>query len=133
VRERDWCHDRVEKQLPTRLAAFARHVGRNDAWMSLAWLVYGPGTPTAAAGVVVIGEPKREKGRLRVPVCGPGGLRFLQVLQRDRAHFRRAAAIERGTRLPPPPPDMVGDTWHLGPDNDSVLPEQSERVDEGPP
>lgn len=126
VRERDWCHDRIDKRLSTRLAAFARHVGRDDVAMSLAWLVYGPGTPAAAAGVVVIGEPRREKGRLRVPVCGPGGLRFVQVLQRDKPLFRRAMAIERGTRLSAPL-DLEGDTWHLGPDNDSVIPEPSER------
>ena len=97
IRERDWCHDRVDKTLPPRLAKFARKVGRDDAAMSLSWLAFGPGAAaTTPDGIVVIGEARAEKGRLRVPVCGPGGLRFLQVLKRDKAAYR-AAEIGRAS------------------------------------
>lgn len=125
VRERDWCHDRVDKRLPGRLAAFSRIVGRDDVAMSLAWLCFGIGQAHSRHGVVVIGEPRREKGRVRVPVCGPAGLRFVQVLQRDKALTRQALALERGTRLPSPQEaDVVvsGDTWSLGAAHGGVLP-----------
>jgi ribosomal protein RSM22 (predicted rRNA methylase) len=128
LRERDWCHDRVDKGLTERLAAFARLVGRDDVHMSLSWLCWGPGRPTAAPGVVVIGEPRREKGRARLPVCGPHGLRFVQVLQREKALFRRALAVPRGTRLPTPAAAGVavdGDTWSVGAELASILPEQT--------
>jgi ribosomal protein RSM22 (predicted rRNA methylase) len=124
VRERDWCHDRVDKGLPPRLAAFARRVGRDDAAMSLSWLCFGPGAPRARDGVVVIGEPRREKGRARLPVCGPAGLRFVQVLQRDKTLFRRALDVERGARLPSPTDVgavVVGDTWSIGADASDVV------------
>jgi ribosomal protein RSM22 (predicted rRNA methylase) len=124
VRERDWCHDRVDKNLPPRLAAFARLVGRDDAAMSLSWLSFGPGAPPARDAVVVIGEPRREKGRARLPVCGPAGLRFVQVLQRDKSLFRHALAIERGARLPSPTDVdavVLGDTWSVGADAGDVV------------
>jgi len=134
VRERDWCHDRVDKGLPDRLAAFARLVGRDDLHMSLAWLCWGRGHPGSTPGVVVIGEPRREKGRARVPVCGPVGLRFVQVLQRDKALFRRALALPRGTRLPTPAAagaSVAGDTWSLAPDLGSILPSNTNQDDGG--
>ena len=112
VRERDWCHDRVDKQLPERLARFARTVGRDDGAMSLSWLSWSRGlTAAAPAGIVVIGEPRAEKGRVRVPICGPGGLRFLQVLKRDKAAFRVARELPRGHRLPVPAA-LDGETLH---------------------
>ena len=112
IRERDWCHDRVDKTLPPRLAQFARKVGRDAAAMSLSWLAFGRGTAAIAApGIVVIGEPRAEKGRVRVPVCGPGGLRFLQVLKRDKAAYRAAEDLGRGHRLPLPA-GLSGDTLH---------------------
>jgi hypothetical protein len=112
VRERDWCHDRVEKGLPPALARFAEHVGRDDRWMSLSYLAWGTGTATAAAAVVVIGDPGKEKGRVRAPICGPAGLRFLQALKRDRAAFDVVVDLERGARLPVPAA-IDGDTWHV--------------------
>ncbi len=114
LRERDWCHDRVDKTLPPRLARFARNVGRDDAAMSLSWLAFGQGSGgTIAPGIVVIGEPRAEKGRVRVPVCGPGGLRFLQVLKRDKPAWRAAEDLQRGHRLPLPD-GLSGDTMHVG-------------------
>jgi len=103
VRERDWCHDRVDKTLPPRLAAFSRLVGRDDAAMSLAWLTWSIGVRhegvTDVGDVVVIGEARREKGRTRLPVCGPSGLRFLQTLHRDKALTKGVEGLVRGTRL----------------------------------
>lgn len=115
-RERDWCHDRVEKHLPERLARFARLVGRDDALMSLSWLSLGRGPGAAAGqgedGLVVVGEARQEKGRVRLPVCGPRGLRFVQALNRDRAVVDAVAGLDRGDRLPAPK-GVVGDTWAL--------------------
>jgi SAM-dependent methyltransferase len=102
VRSRDWCHDVVDKRLPAQLAAFARAVGRDDAAMSLSWLSLARGLPRVASAdaVVVIGEPQKDKGRVRLPVCGPGGLRFVQALKRHRAAFDAVSSTPRGTRLP---------------------------------
>jgi predicted nicotinamide N-methyase len=136
VRERDWCHDRIDKRLPERLAAFARLVGRDDVHMSLAWLCWGRGQPTAAPGVVVIGEARREKGRARLPVCGPAGLRFVQVLQREKVLFRRVLSIPRGTRLPTPAAvgaTVAGDTWSVGSNHALIIAEGSDRDDGAAP
>lgn len=127
LRDRDWCHDRVEKHLPTRQAAFARLVGRDDALMSLSWLAFGRGTGAAAsqgeAGIVVVGEPRKEKGRVRLPVCGPDGLRFLQALNRDRVVKEALTGLDRGDRLPAPAGRSVaGDTWVLREDGDGEAP-----------
>src|SRR5690606_20844791 len=53
----------------------------------------------ASAVVRVIGEPRVEKGRVRLPVCGPAGLRFLQALKRERPLHDALAAVERGSVL----------------------------------
>jgi hypothetical protein len=106
VRARDWCHDVVDKDLPPELAAFSRAVGRDDVRMATSWLAFshrrvahdvtvGDGAP-----VVVIGTPQKDKGRVRLPVCGPGGLRFVQALKRHRAAFAAVLELPRGARLP---------------------------------
>jgi hypothetical protein len=99
VRERDWCHARIDKALPDRLARFARAVGRDDERMSLAFLVLDD-RPRDDVGIVVIGDALKEKGRARLPVCGPGGLRFLQTLKRDRFAHDALLEVPRGARLP---------------------------------
>jgi ribosomal protein RSM22 (predicted rRNA methylase) len=113
VRGRDWCHDIVNKRLPEQLAAFARSVGRDDASMATSWLSLSRGLPreTVPDAVVVIGEPQKDKGRVRLPVCGPGGLRFVQALKRHREAFTAVSAVPRGTRLPLLAHD--GDIAHL--------------------
>lgn len=106
LRARDWCHARAPKQLPPRLAAFARNVGRDEAQMAYSSLLLDAagagGVPGAAPrrGVLVIGEAHKEKGRARLPVCGPEGLRFVQALKRDRQAFDALLALPRGARLP---------------------------------
>lgn len=102
LRERDWCHARTNKALPPRLAAFARAVGRDADEMAYAFLALSSAAaaPTAERrGVLAIGEAHKEKGRARLPVCGPGGLRFVQALKRDRAAYHALLAVPRGTRL----------------------------------
>lgn len=99
VRPRDWCHARWPKDLPERLARFSRAVGRDDERMAASYLVVGDGPP-AEPSLLVIGEAHKEKGRARVPVCGPGGLRFLQALKRDREAHDALLALPRGARVP---------------------------------
>lgn len=99
VRERDWCHGRIDKDLPEQLARFARAVGRDDERMSASFLVLDD-RPRDQAGIVVIGDAHKEKGRARLPVCGPGGLRFLQALKRDRPAHDALLQVSRGQRLP---------------------------------
>ena len=50
---------------------------------------------------------------MRAPVCGPGGLRFVQALKRDRAVYDAVLALDRGARLPVPAPAPASDTWHV--------------------
>ena len=103
LRERDWCHSRIEKCLPPRLARFAAAVGRDDDKMSLSYLAisWGGADARPTPSVLVIGEPVKDKGRVRVPVCGPGGLRFVQALKRHREVHDALLALPRGTRLVP--------------------------------
>ena len=98
VRERDWCHARVDKDLPPKLARFARAVGRDDERMSASFLVLDD-RPPDDTGIVVIGDVLKEKGRARLPVCGPGGLRFLQAEKRDRRAYDALRNVARGQRL----------------------------------
>lgn len=103
LRARDWCHSRTPKALPPRLSAFARNVGRDEAQMAYSSLLLGApgaGGPRARQGVLVIGEAHKEKGRARLPVCGPAGLRFVQALKRDRSAFDALLALPRGVLLP---------------------------------
>lgn len=99
VRERDWCHARIAKDLPDKLARFARAVGRDDERMAASFLVLDD-HPRESDGIVVIGDAHKEKGRVRLPVCGPGGLRFLQALKRDRKAHDALLDVPRGSRLP---------------------------------
>ncbi len=113
TRARDWCHDVVDKALPTHLAAFARAVGRDDRAMAASWLSVSRAAALAPTldELVVIGEPQRDKGRVRLPVCGPRGLRFVQALKRHRGAFALVSELPRGMRLPVPPAE--GDTAHV--------------------
>jgi hypothetical protein len=131
ARARDWCHDVVDKRLPARLAAFARAVGRDDAAMSTSWLAWSRGRPRTEVGdaVVVIGAPQRDKGRVRLPVCGPGGLRFVQALKRHRAAFAAVSSAPRGARLPLLAHD--GDTAHV--DDATTLSTETLSTETSPP
>lgn len=101
VRERDWCHARIDKHLAAhdQLARFARAVGRDDERMNASFLVVDDQPRTEGDALVVIGDPLKEKGRARLPVCGPGGLRFLQALKRDRDAFAALLEVPRGARI----------------------------------
>jgi len=98
LRERDWCHTRHDKNLPEKLARFARDVGRDDERMASAFLVLAK--DAAPPAVLVIGDARKEKGRVRVPVCGPGDLRFVQGLKRHRDVHDTLLDLPRGARLP---------------------------------
>jgi ribosomal protein RSM22 (predicted rRNA methylase) len=104
-RRRDWCHTRAPRRLDERFAAFARAVGRDDEQMSFHYLLL---TREAVAhpgrALRVIGEARNEKGRVRLPVCGPDGVRFLQALKRSPETCAALEAAPRGARLP----------WHEG-------------------
>jgi hypothetical protein len=101
-RARDYCHGRAPRALTPRLRRFAEATGRNAEAMAFSSLVLSskeaaPDRP----GIRVIGELKREKGRHRLPICGPHGLRFLQVLTRHKEAKRALAQLERGQDLNP--------------------------------
>lgn len=120
VRDRDWCHDRIAKHLPEKLARFTAAVGVDEAAMSLSWLAWERRPRSDQfddrRNVVVIGAPQKEKGRVRIPVCGPGGLRFAQALKRDRGAYALALDLPRGARLTlPENAERSGDqtTWHV--------------------
>lgn len=121
VREKDWCHHRGPRLLTPRLAAFANAVGRDVESVSFSALALHP-NPSAddvkkastARGVLALAPPLVEKGRVRVPACGPEGIRFIQAKKRDRALHRQLSATTPGDRWRRPVSDDVRDqTLHL--------------------
>jgi ribosomal protein RSM22 (predicted rRNA methylase) len=113
-RRRDWCHVLAPRLLSPRLERFALFVGRDPAHVAFTWLdLVRDAPPRPQEGVLVIGEPRKEKGRVRLPVCGPEGLRFLQALRRDREAYEDLLAAERGERLAPKDAEQRGNTAHL--------------------
>ncbi len=96
-RERDWCHDRIAKALPSSLMHFAERVGRDVQEMNLSWLTMSATAPSEA--IVVIGEAVRDKGRVRLPVCGPDGVRFVQAMKRHKDAHDTVRDLPRGARL----------------------------------
>lgn len=96
-RAMDWCHSVAERSLLPPFAAFARALGRDDERMNLSYLVLTTSPElTSRRGIRVLGDAWREKGRARVPVCGAGGLRFLQALKRDRDASEALWSLQRG-------------------------------------
>jgi hypothetical protein len=114
VRDRDWCHEVIDRNLTEKFASFARLVGRDEERMSTFALVVGAVGENVqhANELLVIGDAREEKGRVRLPVCGPRGLRFLQALKRKRAAHDALVDVKRGARLAMPG-DFEGDTAHL--------------------
>ncbi len=114
ARRRDWCHTRIPRALPDRFAKVADAIGRDPAWLAFSYLIVGAARATGQrpGGLRVIGEARKEKGRVRLPVCGAGGVRFLQALKRDREAFRALLETERGSLLGAPATEPRGDTLH---------------------
>lgn len=116
-RTKDWCHTRVPRWLRPRLAEFARRVGRDETQMNLSYLVVerqgvtSPATPSNT--LRVIGTPIREKGRVRLPVCGPQGTRFVQSMKRFRVLHDRLITLDRGARFSLAGAALRGDTLHV--------------------
>lgn len=113
-RRRDWCHLRAQRRLSERLARFAEAVGRDPHELSFSFVdLVREEVPREDRQVLVIGEPRREKGRARLPVCGPEGLRFLQALKRDREAHDALLALERGAVLQDPGWPRRGESAHV--------------------
>jgi|GEM_PF-1899381 len=85
-KENDWCHLRIDKPLPDELDRFAAAVGRAQTRMSVMPLVLSKSAPSAPAPrqLRVLGAPQKEKGRTRLGVCGPSGVRMVQALSRHK-------------------------------------------------
>ncbi|MFZ9886347.1 MAG: small ribosomal subunit Rsm22 family protein [Myxococcota bacterium] len=99
-RARDWCHLRAPRRLTERLGLFAAATGRDPQEMAFSHLdLWRHLDQPAQDGLLVLGEPRKEKGRVRLPVCGAGGLRYVQALKRDRRAHDGLLSLERGTRL----------------------------------
>ena len=132
VRERDWCHTRVEKRLPEPFARFAIGVGRDDAEMSLSYVVVGwAGEQPLSTGVRVIGEARVEKGRARLPVCGARGLRFLQATKKHREAHDTLITLARGVVLDAVcATDPRADTAHV---DDAAVLQAVAPSNDGPP
>jgi hypothetical protein len=111
VRSTDWCMSRLDKRLPAPLARFAEGVGRSADDMAASLLVLGPGAP--AEGALVLSRPHVEKGRVRVPVCGPGGLRYLQALSRHSAAYAYLTGLSAGDPIAALAPRPGTDTAHV--------------------
>jgi hypothetical protein len=113
-RRRDWCHLRAQRRLGDRLARFAEAVGRDPLALSFSFVdLVKAEVEREDRQVLVIGEARREKGRVRLPVCGAGGLRFLQALKRDRAAHDALLTLERGEVLRDAGWQRRADTAHV--------------------
>lgn len=113
-RRRDWCHLRAERRLSERLARFAEAVGRDPLALSYSFVdLVSDELAHEDHQVLVIGEARREKGRVRLPVCGAGGLRFLQALKRDREAHDALLTLERGAVVRDVGWERRADTAHV--------------------
>jgi len=75
ARRRDYCHGRLELDVPEDFAALgveASGVALGDA--DFASLIVGKGATPRADGLRVIGDVRREKGRDRLFLCGAEGM-----------------------------------------------------------
>lgn len=116
ARKKDWCHSKIERSLPERLAEFARAVGRDDVFMNLSYLSLKRDVAVSAqppTALRVLGEPMREKGRVRLPVCGPNGVRFLQALKRHRVAHDTLLYLGRGQEFEMDEVPRKGETAHI--------------------
>lgn len=113
-RKKDWCHLRAPRRLTPRLESFAAAVGRDPLALSYSSLdLVRDVVAREERRLLVIGEPRKEKGRARLPVCGAGGLRFLQVKKRDREAHDLLLSKERGAVLHDDGFERRGDTGHV--------------------
>ncbi len=129
-KQRDWCHRQIPRLLSPRLAAFAAQVGRDEDTMSVSSLaidrrpLFAQDTDDTSSNVaaqqqdfpiVTIGQPQRDKGRVRLPVCGPDGLRYIQAQKRDKDLYRSLDTALTGAVWPSLSAYQRGDTAFLRP------------------
>jgi SAM-dependent methyltransferase len=114
-RERDYCHGVAERHLTPRLFQFAEATKRDPVRMAFSHLVVSRDSEKSTAEAVrVIGELRREKGRARLSVCGPGGMRFIQVLSRHKKAGKALSSLHRGALLEPDGlGELRGNTAHV--------------------
>ena len=101
ARATDWCHLKTTRALTERFFRFARAVGRDAEHMSFSALVVERRPMERARdreGVLVLGDPQVEKGRARIAVCGPAGLRTLQALRRHAPVADGLVTLSPGVR-----------------------------------
>jgi ribosomal protein RSM22 (predicted rRNA methylase) len=105
VRERDWCHERVELALPAALVPIARRAGLRAEDLSYSYLSLLP-IPRSLAELRpqsrllrVVGSPLRSKGKLELSVCGEGVAKLRRLDRHERRSNRALDDAARGTVL----------------------------------
>jgi ribosomal protein RSM22 (predicted rRNA methylase) len=103
-RERDWCHDSAEVLV----------AGRSR--VDFSYLVLGHARPHLdPTRYWVVSDPLKDKGRLRLFVCGPSGRHALMRLDRDRTAANQAFdQARRGDVLIVPESLVLADDTRIG-------------------
>jgi len=102
-RERDWCHAGALWMRPPFVRRIDKATGRKKFILKFAHLVirrHAAAPAEAPPGMTAfraVGDMRREKGRLRIMLCGEGGCEMATLLKRDVNDKTRAfTAVERG-------------------------------------
>lgn len=104
-RDRDWCHDSAEVLV----------TGRSR--VDFSYLVLGHAQPRLdPTRYRVVSDPLKDKGRLRLYLCGPRGRHQVMRLDRDRTAANQALdQARRGDVLIVPDSLALGDNARIGP------------------
>lgn len=110
-RERDWCHDSAQVLVSGR------------SRVDFSYLVLGHSQPHLdATRYRVVSDPLKDKGRLRLFVCGPSGRHQIMRLDRDRTAANQALdQARRGDVLIVPESLALGDDARIGPQIELAL------------
>jgi hypothetical protein len=105
ARERDWCHDSAEVLV----------AGRSR--VDFSYLVIGHTRPPQdATRYRVVSDPLKDKGRLRLFLCGASGRHQIMLLDRDRTEANQALVeARRGDVLMVPESLVLAGDTRIGP------------------
>lgn len=111
----DWCHDHRPLELPSRAQQLAGVTGLRDGDMKLSYLALAAaGTAPATDRFRVVADPRAEKGKHELVLCGEEGWVSVRLLRRHRSVANRGVERARRGDLLAISPSASGD---LGPEH----------------
>ena len=95
--DRDWCHEERPVTLPPRTRQLAQVTGLRDGALKFSYLVMRRRPGGVAPGALrVVDQPRSQKGKHELRVCGERGYGTIRLLARHRSDTNRA--LERARR-----------------------------------